>query len=138
MKVKVCKECNHCLPIENFRVTYNNYTQPYCKPCERSRGRKYYSDNRERMKEHLRHKSRKILYGITKEQFESLIEKQNNSCAICGIKEPGGKGNWHVDHDHTTGIIRGLLCHKCNTGLGLFRESKLILSEAINYLEKYE
>jgi len=76
-------------------------------------------------------------YGLTEEQYNLLVEKQKGKCAIC--KTPGSEsrfGKLDVDHDHTSGnFVRGLLCHRCNTAIGLFRESPEILSAAINYLE---
>ena len=73
-------------------------------------------------------------YGITTKQYNELLRKQDYSCAICGTKDPRHKGHFHVDHNHLTGEIRGLLCHGCNTALGLFCDSTIILSKAIIYL----
>lgn len=78
-------------------------------------------------------------YGLTKEQYEELLEKQGGVCAICGQPEmrttkAGVAMLLHVDHCHNSGKIRGLLCHKCNSALGLFMESSEILSSAVNYL----
>lgn len=95
----------------------------------------YYKDHANR-KEQLRHKIRKLTYGITEAEFNSLLESQNKSCAICGSSEAGGRGDWHVDHCHKTNKIRGLLCHHCNTGLGLFRDSPELLILAAEYLRE--
>lgn len=73
-------------------------------------------------------------YGITLEEYNQLLLAQNNACAICKRTEPTGY-NWHVDHCHTKGSIRGLLCSKCNQGLGLFEDNLAVLKEAIKYLE---
>lgn len=73
-------------------------------------------------------------YGITLEEYELLYEEQNGKCFICS--------HWyavlHIDHCHSTGIVRKLLCNGCNTGLGLFRESIPNLRGAINYLELFQ
>lgn len=74
-------------------------------------------------------------YGITLKDYNLLLEKQNHKCAICESDNAGGRGVFHVDHDHETGKIRGLLCHKCNTGIGLLDDNIKILSKAINYLQ---
>ena len=73
-------------------------------------------------------------YGLTRESWNDLFIKQNGLCAVCG--------DWlkflktaHVDHDHNTGKVRGLLCKKCNTGLGQLRDSSELLLKASNYLE---
>lgn len=137
MEFKSCTRCGEIKQLSEYRITrQGKYHSSYCRGCESIRYKEYYSKNKERLLIELRHKSRKHLYGISKEEFVLLIEKQKNSCAICGTQEPGGKGNWHVDHDHNTGKVRGLLCHKCNTGLGLFLDDTKILTSAIKYLEK--
>ncbi len=135
--MKRCSSCNNSLPIESFRKTSKRYTQPYCKECEKRIRREQYRNNLDSNREKGRDKALKRAYGITREEFSIILETQNTSCASCGIKEPGGRGNWHVDHNHNTGKIRGLLCHRCNTGLGLFLESETILKEAIKYLRKH-
>ncbi len=74
-------------------------------------------------------------YGITLEQYNQMSEEQNGLCLIC--KQPSGNRKLAVDHNHQTGEIRGLLCMKCNLGLGMFRHNTLILFEAIKYLKDY-
>ena len=69
-------------------------------------------------------------YGITLEQHAEMVAAQSGKCAIC--KQP--TENLHVDHDHATGQIRGMLCKFCNRGLGMFRDNKQALAEAIRYL----
>ncbi len=62
---------------------------------------------------------------------------QDGKCAICGTAEPGGRGKrLHVDHCHETGLVRGLLCYACNTGLGLFRHNSQSLEQAQAYLKR--
>lgn len=73
-------------------------------------------------------------YGITKDQFDSLLAAQNFSCAICSTTEPRGSGTFHVDHCHESGAVRGLLCLGCNAGLGNFRDNPTSLMRAIEYL----
>jgi len=78
-------------------------------------GAEYRDWNRVRMRNAMREK----LYGITIDQFEARLAAQGGVCAICrGLPAPGRQ--FHVDHDHTTGAIRGILCQKCNGGLGCF------------------
>ena len=78
-------------------------------------------------------------YGLTYSEVIELREKQNNLCAICD--EPGFlmndrvKSGLNVDHNHKTGEVRGLLCHNCNRGLGLFKDNTDRLKRAIDYLE---
>lgn len=92
-------------------------------------------NNVERRREYNSHHNLKR-YGITLEQYQKLLDKQQSRCAICLTDDPKGRGDkLHVDHCHTTGSIRGLLCGKCNTGLGLFNDNINILRNAIKYLE---
>jgi len=67
-----------------------------------------------------------------------VLAAQEGACAICKVTAPGGQGTFHVDHDHKTGAIRGLLCHHCNTALGKFKDSPILLETAIAYLAKAE
>lgn len=68
-------------------------------------------------------------YGLTPEQFDDLKKKQEDRCAICGDPAP-----LSVDHDHQTNEVRGLLCRKCNWGLGQFRDDPALLLKAAEYL----
>lgn len=76
----------------------------------------------------------KKTHGITLEQKRSMLSAQGGKCAICGTTEPGGRGDFHVDHSHENGKIRGVLCHRCNIGIGSLREDVAILFSAIDYL----
>jgi hypothetical protein len=77
--------------------------------------------------------SRNYLYGVTKEFLLDLYEKQQGKCKICGIKPQTTRG-LHIDHCHSTGKVRGLLCHGCNTSIGAMKEDPEILLKAIAYL----
>jgi hypothetical protein len=84
-------------------------------------------------------KSLKNRYGITEEQYDEMYEKQNGKCAICfKPAELKSKKRLNVDHDHSTGKVRGLLCSSCNRGLGLFEDSKDVLISAQHYLTNNE
>jgi hypothetical protein len=75
-------------------------------------------------------------YGLTIEQYNVQLVKQNGVCAICKTKTPGnGNERFAVDHDHITGSPRGLLCISCNNGLGAFKDNVEYLQAAIHYLE---
>lgn len=71
-------------------------------------------------------------YGISYTTFESMKLEQKNKCAICDKEEV----ELHIDHCHKTGKIRGLLCQKCNTGIGLLGDDLLILNKAVKYLNE--
>lgn len=83
-----------------------------------------------------------VQYGLERGQFEALLEQQGGCCAICKTDDPyrgnGVNGNgWSVDHDHTTGALRGLLCHHCNIMLGGARDDPQTLRNAVTYLERH-
>lgn len=81
-------------------------------------------------------------YGITLEIFNKILKSQKGVCAICKKPEiikdgrTGKKRNLSVDHCHNTNKVRGLLCSKCNNGIGLFNDSIKSLKSAIKYLGK--
>ena len=81
-------------------------------------------------------KTLKAKYGLTVDQYMDMLEDQDYSCAICG-KDDWGVRKPFVDHDHKTGEVRGLLCSTCNSGLGMFKDSKWLLLQAYNYLGKH-
>ena len=74
-------------------------------------------------------------YGITKSSYDVLLHSQNNCCAIC-FSDNNNNRDWHLDHCHTTGQIRGILCHQCNLMLGNARDSVATLEQGIIYLKK--
>ena len=74
-------------------------------------------------------------YGISAEDIDKMRGAQNYACAICGSPFAGHNKLWHVDHCHTTGKVRGILCPGCNLGLGAFRDSACALRNAAAYIE---
>lgn len=89
-----------------------------------------------------RHHRARILrkkYGLTEDQYRALLKKQGRACAICGARQnvvAGKERHFVVDHDHVTGIIRGILCNACNLGLSFFADSPSALRRARLYLLK--
>ena len=84
-------------------------------------------------KRSLRKTHLKTKYGLTPEDYDRMLEDQAGGCAICG-KPPRPDISLHVDHDHETGRIRGLLCFTCNNGLGQFRDDPELLIAAATYV----
>ena len=80
-----------------------------------------------------RNNNLKYRYGITEEIYNEMLDKQDYSCAICNQKS---EKNLSVDHCHTTGKIRGLLCQNCNVGLGYFNDDKNRMKLAMRYLDQ--
>lgn len=126
--MKRCPDCGEWKPSDAFprnRRTKDG-RHPYCKPCHNTRGR----ETRERLYGGSRHYHLVRRYGIGAAEVEELIRKQAGVCPICGKPDPE-----HVDHDHVTSEVRGVLCFNCNGGLGQFRDDVQALRNAIDYLE---
>lgn len=114
---------------------------------KQERGRAYYCSDicradhqywRRRTQARRNHLSRQ--YGITVEEYDARLLAQDGCCAICKGEEPQARRgeNWSVDHDHATGVVRGLLCGSCNVGLGNFKDSVANLLAAAEYLIAFE
>jgi len=102
-----------------------------CLACKRENGAKYRVANRKS----IRLKNRVGRYNISYEEFKTIWDKQNGCCPICGIRFET-EDSCRIDHNHTTGIVRGLLCASCNTGIGLLKDSSEILIKASEYLNE--
>ena len=99
-----------------------------------------YQKNR---KEWIREKAYIRMYGITLEDYTKKLIGQGGVCAICKLpeisvdKRTGNLRNLAVDHCHTTGKVRGLLCSNCNMAIGKFKDSILLIETAVSYLKEY-
>jgi hypothetical protein len=91
-------------------------------------------DNPGRYNATLRKHQLKKIYHLTIEEWNLLLQSQGGKCPICGTDNPGGR-NWHTDHDHETGKVRGILCARCNLMLGHARDKREVLANAIKYLD---
>jgi hypothetical protein len=136
---KYCRTCSHWRPVSDFNKapSTSDQLQLRCKPCVAA----IYRANAEV----VRDKMREQRFGLSREQFDEILESQGGTCAICKSLSPGSSF-WHVDHDHdccpssdkTCGqCVRGILCSLCNTGLGHLRDDTDILRTAIAYLEHH-
>ena len=95
--------------------------------------------NRKRSRETRRAWQLKERYNLTPEQYANIFASQGGRCAMndCRTPDPGGRHNqWHVDHDHETGIVRGILCAACNIKLGTYEKLKLRAAAFEQYLTK--
>ena len=135
-----CKGCNRRLPIsafwfENKAVQRRHYR---CKQCHGKYIRDWLTDHQENRRRavqtyYRRHGIRFRRYGITKDQYDQMVRYQGNVCAICG-KGTENDRPLDIDHDATTGIIRGLLCNSCNTGIGKLGHDPIRLASAARYI----
>lgn len=114
--------------IKTAKKIYN------AKPERRQAKRDYY--HKPTIKERYRERLLLRKYEMTLEEYNTLLFKQEYCCAICAKHESKIKKRLHVDHCHTTGRIRGLLCSLCNTAIGALQDSENILSKAIEYLKR--
>jgi DNA-directed RNA polymerase subunit RPC12/RpoP len=133
LKCSSCKESKVPSLFYKNKSTKTGYSNQ-CQDCRKKW--KPSEEQKLRYNERTRVWNRKKLSGFTKEDFETKLKEQGYKCAICGTDDPG-KTNWHADHDHKTGQKRGVLCHKCNTGLGLLKDDIDILCAAIEYINHY-
>ena len=96
----------------------------------REYGKRYYEEH----PEVSRRASLKWAHGITPEEYDELLAKQEGKCAICGRGQDDLPRRLAVDHNHTTGKVRGLLCDNCNTAVGLLHENLLWTQKMLDYL----
>lgn len=153
MEEKTCSKCFLNKPVTDYSVAdKRGNRRSWCRLCESVRVRAYYASNetyRQKTKDRVRKweinnperravvqakASRKYKFGITDEQYQSMIIAQGSCCALCGSQDHGRSGNgrrstgkrkwvaknWNIDHSHKTGVVRGLLCHTCNVRLGAY------------------
>jgi hypothetical protein len=158
--VKRCKKCGEIKPRSDFyrAAGMRDGYRSECKSCHLAQQKRWYQANRDKAiasvkrwqqenAEHLHEYRRgyrqrrraeerdaylRRTFGISTDDYDRLLAAQGGGCAICG-KRPGNI-SLHVDHDHETGAIRGLLCVGCNNALGQFRDSTELLARASDYV----
>jgi hypothetical protein len=160
--VKRCKKCGETKPLELFYAdkACRDGRRPECKACTSAARRVYYRANRKKVigrvvawqrdnKERYNARQReyrkrnpdkdwpghlKRNFGLTVDEYESFVAAHSGRCAICCDEAAAGK-RLHIDHDHNSKNVRGMLCVRCNNGLGQFRENPALLERGIDYLE---
>lgn len=163
--MRICSKCNLSKDRLEFYVRKNGNLHRECKECYKERIRTYRKNNleyvRNKEKEYrnvdpkkYRERDRKRnssierknirknytlknAYNITLNEYYSILEKQGGGCSICGETKSNGKNYLCVDHNHSTGKVRGILCDRCNRGLGLFKDSPELLLNAFDYLKTF-
>jgi hypothetical protein len=149
---KVCPRCKvrerttkgYC------RLCWNAYHQEYRRgrvltdaqrEARKAAKARYNTKHRERLNREAReYQWRRALlrHGLTPEIYEEMLARQGGVCAICRCSARGSDRRLHVDHDHATGRVRGLLCGPCNHAVGLFKDDPARLSRAATYLAQGE
>ncbi len=93
---------------------------------------------RRRTKLQRREQNIRRKYGLSSDQYQSLLIEQDSKCTICGTKQEDFKRKLSVDHDHITGQIRGLLCFKCNSAIGLLNDDPELIKKAYKYIKSWK
>lgn len=132
-ELKECTQCHWALPISEFGLQKKGSTKlrAVCKKCRAIKNKSDWLEGSKRWN------SIEKTFGITKEQYVEMFRKQRGRCGICGVPQVELTKQFAIDHDHETGIVRGLLCSHCNIMIGQAREKITILNQAIMYLENW-
>lgn len=127
------KRCGRCKKNKDLRFfseskrTRDGY-RCWCKYCCNKMNRQYYNPSKEG------HRKRDQRYGLYYKDYNTLFDKQEGKCALCGISHSEVWRGLHVDHCHKTNIVRGLLCFHCNTALGKLGDSEEQIQKVLKYL----
>lgn len=126
-KCKEYKEQDKFYNSKSEKTKYRSYKHGYCIACT--------SDHNHSRKEYLADRHLRNTYGISLQDKRDMIKAQENKCAICATEVTEQS---HLDHCHTAGAIRGVLCFRCNSVLGKLGDNKTLLLNMVKYLEEYE
>lgn len=165
--MKTCKHCKADKPLDDFYADTagRDGHRPECKACTAARRKRWYAANREREIDRVRRwasdnpervRARaaeykatgrkaqsdrrsylKRKYGVTPEWYDETLAAQGGGCAICGRPQRDDI-SLHVDHDHTSGALRRLLCFPCNNLLGDANDDAARLRSAADYLDRHD
>lgn len=149
---KTCRKCGELKPAKDFSIMKDSADglYSYCKQCKAAMVRDYTQRNGEVVREKARKRNAtpkgrlatrksnlKQSFRMTKTQFDQTWREQGKSCAICHTRRERNEKAFAVDHDHSTGVIRGILCHRCNRALGLADDNTELLKSAATYLRTH-
>ena len=158
MDTKECTRCRTTKPLSEFYPLYGKQLEigmrngrthkAHCKKCNTAEGADYKRRNPEARKRYSISRRKATIrqkYGLSEEDYFRILKEQGGHCAICPRtdgrrkqrKQTPTKFHFAVDHDHDTGVTRGLLCDTCNRALGMFLDDPALLRSAISYLEKH-
>jgi len=130
-----CMHCGTYLKVpDTWWPSWASTNTKICISCGREQNKK--NDSPEKSRSRML----KRKYGITLEEYNTMLEKQNGGCYLCGDTDPGGPPttkHFCVDHCHSSGDVRKLLCNNCNSGLGFFKDNPDLMRLAANYVEDH-
>lgn len=132
---KRCTRCGERKPLDDFKRHNKTHDgrYPACKACCAKR---YQERSTPETRARMTRRIRDANWGLVPGQYDAMLDAQGGVCAICEERCKSGK-SLAVDHDHTTGAIRGLLCANCNRAVGMMADSPLRLRRAAHYLETH-
>lgn len=131
------RQCQYC--TEHFETLSIKVRSDGEKFCSRKCYDEYRKANSNKKKNHIKHQ-RMYKYNLTEDDFNRMLENCNNSCEICGkpFSDESRYTTPGVDHCHETGKVRGLLCRKCNTAIGMLNDDITLIKKAFEYLNYYK
>lgn len=131
---KVCSKCKETKHVADFNKNRSKADglDHECRKCRRDFQVTYTASTKGKLT--TRNKQLRLYYNIDNSEYETRLAQQGGVCAICSQPPSSTSRRLHVDHDHRTGKVRGILCSKCNRGLGLFNDSQILLTAARSYL----
>jgi hypothetical protein len=134
---KFCKECKVEKPLLEFYFSKKGskdklYPDSLCKSCKTIRCKKWFKENKKKAQAFGLKSKLKKRYNMTVEEYQTLLINQDGRCKICSKRQ--ARRSLSVDHCHTTNVVRGLLCDKCNMALGLIHDNLDILDGMKQYL----
>lgn len=133
IKTKICTKCNKEQSLTEYHKNKQGKDgrQPRCRTCLHTAQREYRKSNGYGA-------SIKYRYGITLDDYNRMLMEQQNKCVLCSIEFesiPGRLSKPVIDHNHSTGKVRALICHPCNVSLGLVKENPETLLKMVEYLK---
>ena len=130
--MRTCNICGLEKPLTDFYKTSKGGHHGKCKVCYKLKQKR---PSPEQRKDYYLRRG----FDISLNEYSEMLEAQNHVCCICHRPPPENRKKYlAVDHNHTTGKVRGLLCDNCNRGLGLFGDNAKTLRKAADYLEQHE
>ena len=143
METKTCNACSKTKPLSDFHYSNSGSgkRKSKCKECQAKYFQEYRAKNTLRLQEKWRDASKRYhsydnrrlrtlrKYNLTLDEYNDILESQDNKCLICKRKMA-----LVIDHDHETGVVRGLLCNACNLAIGYFEDSTERLESAVKYI----
>jgi hypothetical protein len=133
--MKYCNCCGIELVIgKTWTEARKKHHMNSCNACNHKKSKLWKQENTKKAAQSAKYTKLKYHYNLSKEQFDFIYESQQGKCAICLETQDKFSRNLHVDHCHTTGKVRGLLCSNCNTAIGKLKENIIILDRAKEYI----